>query len=99
LSGTVAYSCAKHRPGRKPKSRPIVAVDDAGELLRVLSAPIRLAIIAGLADGAAPVRVLTDALGQRASRWSVSVVCNAESSDPSPRHTSPGHPAPSDCVG
>jgi hypothetical protein len=32
--------------------------------VRVLSAPIRSAIIAGLADGATPVRALTDALGQ-----------------------------------
>jgi DNA-binding transcriptional ArsR family regulator len=36
----------------------------AGELLRVLSAPVRLAIITRLAEGAAPVHVLTDALGQ-----------------------------------
>lgn len=36
----------------------------AGELLRVLSAPVRLAIITLLADGPAPVHVLTEGVGQ-----------------------------------
>lgn len=36
----------------------------AAELLGVLSAPIRLAIISRLAVGSAPVHTLTDAVGQ-----------------------------------
>lgn len=35
----------------------------AGELLRVLSAPVRLAIITRLAEGSAPVHALTEVLG------------------------------------
>ena len=39
-------------------------LEAAGELLRVLSAPVRLAIVSALADGPAPVHVLTDRVGQ-----------------------------------
>lgn len=38
-------------------------LEPAADLLRVLSAPVRLAIIGRLAEGAAPVHVLTSELG------------------------------------
>ena len=43
---------------------PVTRFDAAGELLKVLSSPVRLAIITRLADGPAAVHDLTEVTGQ-----------------------------------
>jgi DNA-binding transcriptional ArsR family regulator len=67
LTGTVAGGAGEHSPGRPAPgpaaTRPPTTLVAAGELLRALSAPVRIAIVLQLREGERCVHELVEALG------------------------------------
>ncbi|MBF6263399.1 winged helix-turn-helix transcriptional regulator [Nocardia farcinica] len=61
-----ADTAAAHTPYRSPGAAPVPArsvLEDAGELLRALAAPVRIAIVLQLRESPRCVHELVDALG------------------------------------